>query len=373
MAQCPQCQGEYTPEPGHDFCDNCGMRLPDGQVAEAVAEVESVQVTGAATTEASPAPDSAGPDFAGNVKVQGVGEGMVAGGNITVTNTVQQKFCAAGHEELFGDRTLFQCPECHRYPVCDRHFDQGRGMCSSCVEGPKIACALCNDPLPASETFTCRRCKRIVGNDHLDPDREQWCADCSEKWAGVVESIERDEVGISMDGTVVGRDDVELKDKVLQTKDGKPVSTIKENIWYAKPKQWYRVKSRLLRQEQQAMRRFYPALQLQNDPNGDLFWQGAVTTWTGNDYEIQLRYPDSFPYRPPKAYVINPKIEQSRHIYPDGHLCLFHKDDKTWEPNTTGATVMSWISLWLHCYEVWLETGTWPRKEHDDMVISTDY
>jgi len=102
------------------------------------------------------------------------------------------------------------------------------------------------------------------------------------------------------------------------------------------------------------MRRFYPALQLQNDPCGDLFWQGAVTPWTGNDYEIQLRYSDSFPYRPPKAYVINPKIEQSRHIYPDGHLCLFHKDDKAWEPDTTGATVMSWISLWLHCYEVWL-------------------
>ncbi len=372
MAQCPQCQGEYTPESGHDYCDNCGYPLNDSQVSGAVTEGESIQAAGAAT-EVSPVSDSAGAGAVGNVKVQGVGEGMVAGGDITVNTTVQLEFCAAGHEQLFGDRMLFRCPECHRYPVCDRHFDQARGMCNSHSEEQKIACALCNDRLPISETFSCLRCKRAVGNDHLDPDREQWCTDCTVKWAGVVEAMEREEVGISMDGTVVGRDDVELKGKVLQTKDGKPVATIRDNTWYAKPKQWYRVKTRLLRQEQQAMLRFYPALQLQTAPNGDLFWQGAVSTWTGNAYEIQLRYPDAFPYRPPKAYVINPKIEQSRHIYPDGHLCLFHKDDKSWEPNCTGATVMSWISLWLHCYEVWLETGTWPRKEHDEMVITTDY
>jgi hypothetical protein len=232
---------------------------------------------------------------------------------------------------------------------------------------------VCNDQLPISETFTCRRYKRIAGNDHLDPEREELCMECSAKWSQVMGAIERDAVGISMDGTVVGRDDVELVDGVLRTKDGKPVSTIKENIWYAVPKQWYRVRASLLRREQQAMRRFYPDLQLQTADNGDLFWQGAVSTWTGNAYEIQLRYPAAFPHRPPKAYVVNPKIEQSRHIYPDGHLCLFHRDDKTWEMNTTCATVMSWISLWLHCYEVWLETGSWPRKEHDEMVITTNY
>ena len=121
------------------------------------------------------------------------------------------------------------------------------------------------------------------------------------------------------------------------------------------------------------MRRFYPSFQMAAASNGDLYWHGVVTTWMGNDYEIQLHYPISFPYIPPKAYVVQPKIAQSRHIYPDGHLCMFHRDDSSWEPTTTGATVMSWVSLWLHCYEAWQETGVWPREEHDEVVITTAY
>jgi len=367
MAQCPHCQREYTPEPEQDFCDNCGSRLAgistDGDLVAS------------ADTPVSPTPTGTAVDpvAVGNVKVQGVGEGITAGGNVTIQNTVQLEFCAAGNEQLFGDRTLFRCPDCHKYPVCDRHFDQALGLCCACTDERNVVCAVCNDRVPASQVFTCQRCHRIVGSDHRDAKREEWCTDCSAQWAGVVEAIERDEVGISMDGTVVGRDDVELRGKVLTTKDGKPVATIKENIWYAKPKQWYRVKTRLLRQEQQAMHRFYPNLGMDTTPDGDMYWKGLVTTWTGSGYEVQLVYPDAFPYKPPKAYVVNPKIQESRHIYPDGHLCLFHKDDKSWEPKTTAATVMSWVSLWLHCYEVWLETGEWPRREHDEIVITTQY
>ena len=106
---------------------------------------------------------------------------------------------------------------------------------------------------------------------------------------------------------------------------------------------------------------------------GDFCWEGPVSTWFGNEYEVRLRYPTNYPFLPPKAFVTNPKIEQSRHIYEDGHLCLFHKDDKVWQPETTGATVMSWVALWLHCYERWVETGEWPRREHDTLVITTNY
>ena len=368
MAQCPHCGGDYAPEPGQEFCDNCGNRLTD-----VPAEAKSVSVASPPGSSHDPAGASADPVSTGGGKVMGVGEGITAGGNVTIQQNVQLQFCAAGNEQLFSDRTLYRCPECHKYPVCDHHFDEARGLCSACTDEPKVVCALCSDRHPGSRTFTCLRCRRIVGADHRDPSREEWCTECGDRWAGVVEAIERDEVGISMDGTVVGRDDVELKNKVLMTKDGKPVATIKENIWYARPKQWYRVKSRLPRQEQQAMQRFYPSFNMDTTAEGDLYWQGVVTTWTGNGYEIRLRYPDAFPYKPPKAYVMTPKIQESRHIYSDGHLCLFHKDDKSWEPKTTAATVMSWVSLWLHCYEVWLETGDWPRREHDEMVITTDY
>ena len=365
MAHCPHCQREYTAEPNQEFCEGCGKQLSDVSVAVSPTGLDENQGTAEADGQ---------PVMAGNTRVQGVGEGNVAERDVVINQTVQLEFCAAGHEQLFGDRTLFRCPDCQRYPICDHHFNQSLGKCSSCAEGPKIACALCNDRLPASQTFACRRCKRVVGSNHLDPNRDGLCTDCGAHWDGVVQSMERDEVGISADGTVVGRDDVELKNKVLVTKEGqKPVAAIKENIWYARSHPWHEVKPRLLRQERQAMRRFYPSFRMDPASNGDLYWHGIVTTWLGNDYEIQLHYPISFPYVPPKAYVVEPKISQSRHIYPDGHLCLFHRDDSSWEPTTTAATVMSWVSLWLHCYEAWQETGVWPRQEHDDVVITTAY
>ena len=80
-------------------------------------------------------------------------------------------------------------------------------------------CALCSERLPVGQTFTCRRCRRVVGVDRCDPAREEWCGECSDQWANVVEAIEREEVGISVDGTFVGRDDVELRNKVLTTKE----------------------------------------------------------------------------------------------------------------------------------------------------------
>ena len=121
------------------------------------------------------------------------------------------------------------------------------------------------------------------------------------------------------------------------------------------------------------MRRFYPNMSIGYTKQEEAYWQGPVITWAQKEYKIQLRYPSAFPFSPPKAYVMDPKVEQSRHIYPDGHLCLFHKDDKAWEPKTTGATVMSWVSLWLHCYEEWQRTGHWPRQEADEVVISPKY
>ena len=121
------------------------------------------------------------------------------------------------------------------------------------------------------------------------------------------------------------------------------------------------------------MHRLYPNMELETNSDGFITWQGTLTTWSQNSYEVQLHYPMSFPFAPPKVFVISPKIPESRHIYEDGHLCLFHKDDKAWQPRTSAATMMSWVSLWLHCYEVWQETGTWPRPEADEFVITPNY
>ena len=393
MANCPNpnCQTEYTPDPEQRYCDACGANLAEGSAvapsAEGVREragpaVEGVGAAGGrdAVSAAAAPPESAQASTpepsaapAGNVRNVVAGEhNVTAGQNVNIRHEIAQEFCAAGAERIFEGRATFRCPECQRSPVCDRHFDEGRKLCHTCIEKQSVPCSVCGERVAPDQTFECSRCRRVVGNDHLDPARD-WCTDCSAQWAGVIESIEKDEVVISTDGTVTAKDEVRLVDGVLKTKDGTAVATIKENIWYARPKQWYRIKPNMLRREQQAMGRFYSSMKLASTTQEDLFWQGPVTTWSGEEYKVRLQYPSSFPYRPPKAYVVSPKIEKSRHIYEDGHLCLFHKDDKSWEPGTTAATVMSWVSLWLHCYEAWKDTGTWPRPEHDQLVVATNY
>jgi hypothetical protein len=220
--------------------------------------------------------------------------------------------------------------------------------------------------------FTCGKCLLLVGTDHKHPDREL-CYDCSAQYDKMIDGMERDAVGISVSGTVVGRDDVQLKNGVLMDKDGNQVSQIKSNTWYVPSKQWHTVKPSILRRERQIVERNYPNFSLHNTGDGSLYWQGVVKTWQGKEYEIRLSYPANFPYKPIRAHVLNPNIKESRHIYPDGHLCLFDKDDKAWNPNTTCVVVASWVSLWLHCYEVWTETGHWPRPEADQVVNQTNY
>jgi ubiquitin-protein ligase len=365
MANCPHCQTEYTPDSDQEFCNECGKKLASVSTAPDTEAVES--------PEEQPAPPSqVSSSTSGGVRTTAVGEHIIAGQNVTVHQGVEVEYCTSGAERIYGGRS-FRCPRCSRSPVCPQHYDEERKLCTSCIEEQQtVACSICGRRVPPDQVFTCGRCRRIAGNDHLDPDRN-WCTDCTAQWAGVVEAIAKDEVVITTDGAVSEKDQVELVDRSLRTKDGKPVATIKENIWYARPKQWHRVKPKLLRREQQAMRRFYPKMKMSTTGQEDLCWEGAISTWSGNEYQVLVRYPNSFPYLPPKAFIAEPKIEKSRHIYEDGHLCLFHKDDKTWQPETTAATVMSWVSLWLHCYEVWQETGEWPRREHDQIVVAPAY
>ena len=193
------------------------------------------------------------------------------------------------------------------------------------------------------------------------------------KPAASSERLNRSEIVIDPMGQVVDKSKVRTKDGTLVTDTGERVANIKDTIWYARPKQWHEIKPRLLQREQQAVASMYPGMKLGTTRAGSKFWSGVLTTNTGNTYAVRIQYPPNFPYLPPKAYVTNPKIEESRHIYKDGHLCLFHKDDKVWQAQTTAATVVSWTALWLHCYEAWQDTGEWPRPERDQVVVKTSY
>ena len=332
--------------------------------------VENVAV--ASSSQPVVATDESGDGASAN-KVINPGDGMAVGRDYIVQNTVVQQFCPIGGELIVGNR-FFGCPQCNRSPLCEQHFNVIRRLSEVCIEEQSTLCAFCGDSVSSNEMFTCFKCHKVGGNDHLS-SHPNMCTECSDRWGNVVQAMDQLEVAVDSIGNVVTTDEVELgPDGVLRTiKDHRSVATIKNTTWYARTRQWHQVRPNLVRRERQAMLRFYPDLQLGSTSSGDFCRKGLVSTWTGNSYEILLQYPARFPYVPPKAYILNPKIVQSRHIYKDGHLCLFHTDDKAWQMETTAATMMSWVSLWLHCYEVWIGKGVWPRKEADDFVITPNY
>mgnify|MGYP001159613252 CR=1 FL=1 len=372
MLYCSNCDIKYPADEGQGFCDKCGgpvQPLQEQSITPTTASDIALQRT------------TNGPSGADELPVRLTDQSNTPSSTPTnvdigdkVTNvynsTSGQDYCAYGGERVYQDKS-FRCPECGRDPICTDHFDKNLRLCPFCVESRTTACSTCNTRQLSENMLKCPRCLKTVCDDHSN-DSHALCIECSEQWADVVAAMESGEVAISM-GTVIGTDQIEIKGDSIVTKDGHPVATIKENTWYSSPKQWYRVKGQLLDQEKQAMRRFYPNMALEFSDDENAHWSGDIVTWSGKSYSVRLSYPAAFPYRPPKTYVTDPKIVRSRHIYPDGHLCLFHKDDKAWQINTTGATMISWVSLWLHCYEAWLDTGEWPRPEADELEISPTY
>jgi len=383
MAFCSHCQREFETVAGQSFCDECGGQLSTNTGKTDVSSNEDIAVQSTIDQGSSPPigpsdqlmqhlPSTDIDPSDGRIQQVASSQKVDIGDKVTnVYNQITpQDYCAYGGEKVQPDYS-FRCPTCGREPLCVDHYDKVRRICAFCLKTQLTSCAVCGGGFQTDETESCQRCHKTVCADDWDVDRN-WCSTCSASWKDVVSAMEAGDVVISM-GTVVGTDELQINDNALMTQDGRPVATIKENTWYSSVKQWHRVKQQLLVRERQAMRRFYPSMQLDVDDQGSASWSGEVTTWSGKRYDVLLRYPPSFPYRPPAAYVTRPRIKESRHIYPDGHLCLFHKDDKAWQVNTTAATVMSWVSLWLHCYEVWLESGNWPRPEADQMVISPKY
>jgi len=379
MSFCTHCHREFQTTADQHFCDECGNPFSQNESASPVVVSEGLPRQTGTTSNQAAVPILGGQADSTSINdsdlyFQQANPSQQVDIGDKVTNVYNQiktdEYCAYGGEKVSLEHS-YRCPHCGRGPLCVDHFDRGLRTCAHCLDVQSGTCSVCNERIPIQETKSCERCQKTACHTHWDDDR-RWCEECARQWKDVVSAMDSGDVVISM-GTLVGTDEVELKGNILTTNDGRPVATIKENTWYVSSKQWYRIKPQLLDREQKAMGLFYPSMGLTFDGKGTACWNGDIVTWSGKKYEVSLRYPPIFPYRPPPAYIISPKIEQSRHIYPDGHLCLFHKDDKAWQINTTAATVMSWVSLWLHCYEAWLESGHWPRPEADQVVISPKY
>lgn len=337
MVVCSSCQ-QRNDDPSIVLCLGCGSILHQGEPEKPVTnEIEPTEShSGEAPSEVRPKYDVGDKDYSKNY-----GSGSTF--NYTSTET---QYCAAGDEEFISSWRKFRCAGCGRNPVCENHYDS-----------VKKACTICQ-----AETSSNAESPNADDGSRSKLDE-------------IADQLEQDElVAINPDGNIVPRDELMLINGKLSDKDGNQVSSLKQNIWYARPRQWYQVRPKLVQREVQAME-IHPQMTLHTDPkfSGDAYWQGMLRTTTGNNYEIKIEFRRSFPNTPPKVWITNPKIPRSRHIYPDGHLCFFHIDDNTWQPKTTSATIFAWIAKWLHSYEIWCVTGEWPGGEHDQDVIEPEY
>ncbi|MCH8206599.1 MAG: hypothetical protein IH956_06295, partial [Chloroflexi bacterium] len=178
MAICPHCQAEYVADHDQEFCDECGKALSDTPAATEFApdptgpppDVRNIAVgEGNVAGQGSPGgpPTETPAPAAANIRNILTGEGNIAGQTVNI-GVAQTEFCQAGAERVGQGRLTFQCPECQRQPVCEKHYDEDRRMCTICIERQTVSCAFCGDRVPKEETFTCSKCRLVAGLDHKD-------------------------------------------------------------------------------------------------------------------------------------------------------------------------------------------------------------
>lgn len=100
-------------------------------------------------------------------------------------------------------------------------------------------------------------------------------------------------------------------------------------------------------------------------------WDKNVATWTGNlqptplskIYTVRIVY--SLGMDQPDVTILTPILKKRNdeaipHVYPGNKLCLFRPKKKEWtKEKLISKTIVPWISLWLHYYELWHATGEW--------------
>lgn len=130
--------------------------------------------------------------------------------------------------------------------------------------------------------------------------------------------------------------------------------------------------------EEDLMSRKFPQFQLARG-NGSVpfipqwrpYWIGELTTREDNVYTAVIVYPENYPYNSDfHSYVLElvgrPFDQLPRHIYKNYSLCLYSNDHggrgDGISRESTAVTVVGWVAAWLHGYEFFTKTGTWPGE-----------
>ena len=119
--------------------------------------------------------------------------------------------------------------------------------------------------------------------------------------------------------------------------------------------------------EAEAMRRF-PGFRAVLSETELLSWAGWLRSGLplGRRYLVRVTYPACFPDEPPIVSIVKPELPlEVPHLLSGQHPCLYRGGGhEGYDPaRTTAATLVAWTALWIHAFETWQATGTWPGME----------
>jgi hypothetical protein len=122
--------------------------------------------------------------------------------------------------------------------------------------------------------------------------------------------------------------------------------------------------------EARAMRERFAGFEPCVSQEGRLGWVGRLESGFHRDrrYLVRVTYPGGFPDDPPFVRIEEPTLpENAPHVLDNQKLCLYRPLDGPrfgYDPaRTTAATFVAWTAHWIHCFEQWQETGSWPYEE----------
>jgi len=111
--------------------------------------------------------------------------------------------------------------------------------------------------------------------------------------------------------------------------------------------------------EQALLASEYPDFVMDVDDDGTPYAHGVVgpTGHLRGAYHVLVLLPPGYGNGVlPRAYVLQPELRTGApHRFTDGSLCLDHSSAFT--KKSTIVTFLAWVTVWLHLYEAWLETG----------------
>lgn len=103
--------------------------------------------------------------------------------------------------------------------------------------------------------------------------------------------------------------------------------------------------------------------------NGQRVWVGELRSslHPSMRYLVTVTYPPWYPDEAPSVVIVSPElVDGTPHLLERNRPCLYQSSYGSrsgYDPaRTTAATLVAWTALWIHAYETWQATGSWPGR-----------